>query len=315
VTVEVEAPADGVLAGVCAAEGDDVPVGQVVALILAPGESAPAPRKTRRIAASPKAKRIAAEHGIDLAGLGGSGPGGAIVATDVEAARTAAPAPPTIGSTWRTMAERTTASWQSVPHFFLEREVDATRLISWRDVVRRRGGMDGVTVSDLLVRVTAASLREHPRVNASWNEGEIVPSQSVHVGVAVALDDGLVVPVIHDADTLSLAQIAVRRRDLVEAAREHRLRPDDLRGGTFTISNLGMLGVDSFHAIVNQPQAAILAVGRIRDSAVVVDGRLAVRPVMALTLSFDHRVVDGARGARFLGTITALIEEPSGLVE
>jgi pyruvate dehydrogenase E2 component (dihydrolipoamide acetyltransferase) len=315
VTVEVEAPADGVLAALSAAEGDDVPVGQVVALILAPGESAPAREETRRVAASPKAKRIAAEHGIDLAGLSGSGPGGAIVAADVPAARAAVPAPPAVGAIWRTMAERTTASWQSVPHSSLERAVDATRLISWRDTALGREGMETVTISDLLVRVTAASLRAHPRVNASWSEGDIAPSHGIHVGVAVALDEGLVVPVIHDADTLSLAQIAVRRRDLVEAAREHRLRPDDVRGGTFTISNLGMLGVDSFHAIVNQPQAGILAVGRIRDSAVVVDGRLAARPMMTLTLSFDHRVVDGARGARFLATITALVEEPSGLVE
>jgi len=317
VTVEVEAPADGILAVLSAAEGDDVPVGQVVALILAPGEPTPAAGESRRVAASPKAKRIAAERGIDLAGLSGSGPGGAIVAADVAAARAEEPepAPLAVGSIWRTMAERTTASWQSVPHFTLEREVDATRLISWRDTARGREGMEAITVSDLLVRVTAASLREHPRVNASWSEGEIVPSQGIHVGVAVALDDGLVVPVIHEADTLSLAQIAVQRRDLVEAAREHRLRPDDVRGGTFTISNLGMLGVDSFHAIVNQPQAAILAVGRIRDSAGVVDGRLAVQPVMTLTLSLDHRVVDGARGARFLATLVALVEEPSGLVE
>jgi pyruvate dehydrogenase E2 component (dihydrolipoamide acetyltransferase) len=315
VTVEVEAPADGVLAVLSAAEGDHVPVGQVVALILAPGEPTPAAGENRRVAASPKAKRIAAERGIDLARLSGSGPGGAIVAADVAAARAEEPAPLAVGSIWRTMAERTTASWQSVPHFTLERGVDATRLISWRDAARGREGMKAITVSDLLVRVTAASLREHPRVNASWSEGDIVPSPGIHVGVAVALDDGLVVPVIHDADTLSLAQIAVRRRDLVEAAREHRLHPDDVKGGTFTISNLGMLGVDSFHAIVNQPQAAILAVGRIRDSAVVIDGQLAARPVITLTLSFDHRVVDGAHGARFLAMITTLIEEPSGLVE
>jgi pyruvate dehydrogenase E2 component (dihydrolipoamide acetyltransferase) len=322
VTVEVEAPADGVLTGLSAAEGDDVPVGQVVALILAAGEDAveqapPAPAAPRRAPASPKAKRLAAERGIDLAALTGSGPGGAIIAADVEGAAPAEPerAPLTIGSIWRTMAERTTASWQSVPHFSLQREVDASRLLSWRDTARRRAGLEAITINDLLVRITASALREHPQVNASWHEGEIIPSEGVHIGVAVALDDGLVVPVIHDADRLTLPALAARRRALVDAARERRLRPGDVTGGTFTISNLGMLGVDSFHAIVNQPQAAILAVGRIRDSAVVVDGRLAARPVMALTLSFDHRVVDGARGARFLATITALVEEPSGLVE
>jgi pyruvate dehydrogenase E2 component (dihydrolipoyllysine-residue acetyltransferase) len=321
VTVEIEAPADGVLASLAAEEGDDVPVGQVVALILAPGEE-PAVRATLpaarpgRVAASPKAKRIAAEQGIDLSEVRGSGPRGAVVAADVEGLSSADAAPPLgSGAIWRRMAERTTAAWQGIPHFSLQREVDASRLLSWRDVARRRADAETVTVGDLIIRIAAVALRQHPQVNSSWREGEVVPSQGIHVGIAVALEDGLVVPVVHDADRLALSEIVARRRELVGAARERRLRPDDVGGGTFTISNLGMFGVDAFQAIVNAPQAAILAVGRIRDRAVVLEGAIVARPVMTMTASFDHRVVDGARGARFLETLADLVEEPAALVE
>jgi pyruvate dehydrogenase E2 component (dihydrolipoamide acetyltransferase) len=212
------------------------------------------------------------------------------------------------------MAENTTRSWQSVPHFFLLRDVDAGRLDSWRESTRLRAGYEGVTHTDLLVKLCAASLREHPRVNASWRDGGLVEQRDVNVGIAVAIDDGLVVPVVHGADQLGLREIAERRRALVDAARENRLRPDDVSGGTFTISNLGMFGVDAFLAIVNAPQAAILAVGRIAERIVPVVGRAEVRPMMTLSLSFDHRVVDGARGAQFLDTLADLIEEPAGLV-
>ena len=212
------------------------------------------------------------------------------------------------------MAENTTRSWQSVPHFFLLREVDAGRLDGWRESTRRRAGYEGVTHTDLLVKLCAAALREHPRVNASWRDGGLVEQRDVNVGIAVATDGGLVVPVVHGADRLGLLELAERRRALVGAAREGRLRPDDVSGGTFTISNLGMFGVDAFDAIVNAPQAAILAVGRIVDRVVPVAGRAAVRPTMTLSLSFDHRVVDGARGAQFLDTLAGLIEEPAGLV-
>ena len=163
-------------------------------------------------------------------------------------------------------------------------------------------------------KVAAEALRRHPRVNASWRDGTIASSESIGVSLAVATDEGLVAPVIHDADALPLPALAARRRDLVAAARANRLRPDDVAGGTFTISNLGTYGVDSFDAIVNAPQAGILAVGRIRDLVVPVDGAPAVRPVLSLSVSFDHRVVDGARGAEFLDTLAALLEEPAGLV-
>ena len=258
---------------------------------------------------------------LTLAELTGSGPNGAVTAKDVEAfAGAVAPVAATNGdsydvcSVWKVMADRTTRSWQVVPHFFLTRDVDASRLESWRAAARRATGAERLSHTDLLVRICAEALRRHPRVNASWRDGTIVGGSGVNVGVAVATDDGLVVPVVHRADTLELGAITARRVEAVEAARAGRLRPDDVQGGTFTISNLGMYGVDAFQAIVNAPQAAILAVGRILDKPVAVDGDVVVRPVLTLTVSFDHRVVDGARGAEFLDTLAELIEEPAGLV-
>ncbi|MFL5624954.1 MAG: dihydrolipoamide acetyltransferase family protein [Ktedonobacteraceae bacterium] len=404
-TVEIEAPAAGVLAHVAAAAGDDVPVGQVIAAILTPAEAsegkaarvdeqsssgngaAPPPRleearrpsitasplasriaaehkldlsvvkpTSRRISkadvltylqrqegaasttkpgrllmASPKARRLAAEQGKDLAAIKGNGPEGAVLAADVlaalapaGAAEVAVVAPAaekpgivsgtsTISNTWRIMAERTTQSWTSVPHFYLTREVNASRLITWRERVLKRS-TEKVTYTDLLVKVVAAALRMHPRVNASWSEGKISLQQDVHVGLAVAVEEGLVVPVIHQADTLSLDELARRRMELVTKAQAGKLRPQDISGGTFTISNLGMYNVDAFNAIINQPQAAILAVGRIAERVVPVNSQPAVQPMMVLTLSCDHRVVDGARGAQFLATLAELIEEPLGLL-
>jgi pyruvate dehydrogenase E2 component (dihydrolipoamide acetyltransferase) len=359
VTVEVESPAAGTLAGIRAAEGEDVPVGQAIAVVLAEGETPavapvtsdgaevqkpvaapvasdggrPAAEPRRRLA-SPKARRLAAEHGIDIDSLVGSGPQGAVVAADIEAAAPARAVPSNtvllgegsagietaagpgveVGSVWRVMAERTARSWQTVPHFFLEREVEATRLNSWREAARRRPGSEHVSHTDLLVKVAAEALRRHPRVNSSWQDGTIVPGPGINVAIAVATDEALVAPVVQGADGLTLAELAERRRTLVEAARAGKLRPGDVQGGTFTISNLGMYGVDAFSAIVNAPQAAILAVGRIADRVVAVDGHPAVRQVLVLTLSFDHRVVDGARGAEFLDTLASLVEEPAGLV-
>jgi pyruvate dehydrogenase E2 component (dihydrolipoamide acetyltransferase) len=352
VTVEIEAPADGLLATLRAPEGAEVPVGEIVAVIAAPGEdvpanggtaagapveaeasSAPAPTvvqeasaATRRRLASPKARRLAAERGIDLDSLvGGSGPHGALVAADIPGG-TPAPAAPAAAATppapdgeelplsriWSIMAERTAQSWTSAPHFYLLREVDAGRLGSWREVAAKRLGR-GVSVTDLLVRATAAALQAHPRVNAAWADGSIRLNGEVNVGIAVAVEDGLVVPVIHGADRIGLEAIAARREDVVSRAREGALRPEDVERGTFTISNLGMYGVDAFNAVVNAPQAAILAVGRIVDRVVAVEGSPAVRPTMVLTLSCDHRVVDGARAAEFLDALATLIEEPAGL--
>jgi pyruvate dehydrogenase E2 component (dihydrolipoamide acetyltransferase) len=352
VTVEIEAPADGILGAVSASEGDDVPVGHVIAFVLAEGESAPefvaapaaAPASAangtsapsapeprpgdnlqlgntgRRVLASPKARRLAREHGVPIEEIAGSGPYGAVQAADVLAFTTSVPvvvpqqAPLETSRAWQVMAERMQQSWTAVPHFYLQRDCDATRLNAWRDAIRKREGYEKVTHTDLLVKLCAGALLEHPRVNATWANGAVAAQAEVNVGIAVATEDALIVPVVHGADRLTLRDVARRRGELVSRARERKLRPDDVAGGTFTISNLGMFGVDAFHAIVNTPQAAILAVGRILDKVVAVGGAPVVRPTLTLTLSFDHRVVDGAEGARFLDTLAALVEEPAGLV-
>jgi pyruvate dehydrogenase E2 component (dihydrolipoamide acetyltransferase) len=350
VTTEIEAPASGVLGEVTAREGDVVPVGQTIALIADEAAAAAPPVRadvlahvagqadgasrggraagTRLAAASPKARRLAAERGLELGALRGSGPGGAVLAADVvsaprlaapavaaaaPAATAAGPQAPGVGTVWRIMAERMTASWTTAPHFYLVREVNVGRLAAWLGRARQQAGTR-VTYTDLLVKLVAAALARHPRVNASWRDGAIVQHAAIDIGLAVAIDDGLVVPVIRRADTLGVAEIAARREDLVDRAQAGKLRPIDIQGGVFTISNLGMYGVDAFSAIVNPPQAAILAVGRIADRVVAVNGQPVVQPAMVLTLSCDHRALDGARGARFLGALAELIEEPLALL-
>ncbi len=207
------------------------------------------------------------------------------------------------------MAERMTASWTTAPHFYLVREVNVSRLATWRERASKQASAR-ITYTDLLVKLVAAALARHPAVNTSWKDGAIVRHAEINIGLAVAIDDGLIVPVIHRADTLSLTEIATRREDVVTRGQAGKLRPADIQGGVFTISNLGMYGVDAFNAIVNPPQAAILAVGRIADRVVAVNGQPAVQPTMVLTLSCDHRALDGARAAQFLGTLADLIEEP-----
>jgi pyruvate dehydrogenase E2 component (dihydrolipoamide acetyltransferase) len=211
------------------------------------------------------------------------------------------------------MAERMTQSWTTAPHFYLVREVNVSRLISWRERVGKQTGAR-ITYTDLLVKLVAAAIKAHPRVNAAWKDGAIVRHTDINIGLAVAIEDGLVVPVIHRADTSTLVDIAARREDIVSRAQTGKLRPADIQGGGFTISNLGMFGVDAFSAIVNPPQAAILAVGRIADRVVAVNGQPAVQPTMVLTLSCDHRALDGARGAQFFGALAELVEEPLALL-
>jgi pyruvate dehydrogenase E2 component (dihydrolipoamide acetyltransferase) len=206
-----------------------------------------------------------------------------------------------------------TQSWTTAPQFHLVREVNASRLIAWRERALKRTGVR-VTYTDLLVKLVAAAIGQHPGVNASWQDGGIVRRTDINIGLAVAVDDGLVVPVLHHADRLSLGELVAEREALVGRAQAGRLRPADIAGGGFTISNLGMYGVDGFTAIVNPPQAAILAVGRIADRVVAVDGRPAVQPMLVLTLSCDHRALDGARGAQFLATLAGLVEEPLALL-
>ncbi len=268
---------------------------------------------------------MAAAHDVDLVAVRGSGPGGAVLAADVLAAESAgllmasvpvagagAADEQSMSTVWRLMAERTTQSWVTTPHFFLVRELDATAFKQWFARAERRA-TEKLTYTDLLVKVVATALRLHPRLNASWQHGSIVAHDAVNIALAVATADGLIAPVIPHADDLSLSGIARHRAEMVARAQAGKTRPDDLRDGTFTISNLGMYGIDAFTAIINSPQAAILAVGALVDRVIPVDGQPAVRPTITLSLSCDHRVVDGARGARFLATVADLVADPSGL--
>jgi pyruvate dehydrogenase E2 component (dihydrolipoamide acetyltransferase) len=277
------------------------------------------------IPASPKARRLAEERGLDITTLRGSGPDGAVLAADVMATAVpsipaatpaAAGGPPetlAMSRAWQVMAERITHSWTTAPHFYLVREVAAGNFMAWRQVAQERA-VAKITFTDLLIKVVAQALEMHPRVNASWINGAIHFNPDINIGLAVATDDGLIVPVIHGAGGKPLAQLAIERDAIVSRALSDRLKLDDLMGGTFTISNLGMYGIDAFNAVINPPQAAILAVGRIAERVVPVDGQPAVRPMMTLTLSLDHRVVDGARGAEFLDTLAGYIEEPLGML-
>jgi pyruvate dehydrogenase E2 component (dihydrolipoamide acetyltransferase) len=339
--LEVESPADGVLAGVDARAGDVVAVGKIIAWIVGPGEAPPsAPASaahsvsepSRAVAPvipvgaaklgqqiSPKARRLAKEHGVDISGLRGSGPGGEILASDVLAAAesrsltspsTDVETPSSIG---RLMAERTTQSWTTVPHFFVVREVDASALVEARErlgsAMEKARGIK-LTHTDFLVALLAHVLVKHPRMNASWNNGTIRLHHEINIALAMAVDDGVVATVIPNADRTNLREIVIQRREMTERARAGRLRPSDITGATFTISNLGMYQVDAFSAIISPPQAAILAVGSITDRVVPVDGRPAIRPMMTLTLSCDHRVVDGARAAVFLNEVAAAVRQP-----
>ena len=278
-----------------------------------------------RVKASPLARRLAREKGIDIAALQGSGPEGRIVAEDVEKAElrpaAAAPAPQApsaepevveLTSTRKTIARRLTAAWQA-PVFQLTLSVDMTRALELRErlVARLKEGETRPTVSDLLTKVCAAALVRHPAVNAHFTGDKILRFPYAHVGIAVAAPNGLVVPVIRDADRKTIQEIAADRAELVGRARDGKLQLSDLQDGTFTISNLGMFGIEQFIAVLNPPQAAILAVGSTEEKAVVRDGQVEVRPLMSITITCDHRAVDGADGAEFLRTVKELLEEPA----
>ena len=211
------------------------------------------------------------------------------------------------------MAERTTQSWTTVPHFFVSRDVDATALNTARTslvpVIERSHGVK-VTHTDLLVAAVARALRQHPRMNASWSNGTIALNPEINVALAMAVENAVVTAVIKGADRAALGDIARQRNQLAERARANRLQPADITGATFTISNLGMFGVDAFTAIIVPPQAGILAVGAITDRVVAVDGMIAIRPIVTLTLSSDHRIVDGARAAQFMQEVVATLSDP-----
>ncbi len=342
--VEVEATTTGILANITVNLGDEIPVGKVIALILADGESAPESKKeysssetkvseedtaqlqttisnpldpsanlsTNKIVASPKVRQYAKKEGIDLSFIMGSGPNGVILMEDVLVSQSSTETeendiPTSKG--WRLMADRLTESWSSAPHFNLVRHLDVSNLVTYKKQVQEKNS-NRLTYTDLLIKLVSITLKEHPRINASWIDNKIVKNSEINVGLAVDFDGGLIVPVIHKTDELSLGEITNRRKDLITRTQAGKLRSGDLDRGTFTISNLGMFDVDSFNAIINPPQAAILAVGRIVDKVVPVDGLPEVRPILTLNLSFDHRVVDGVRGAEFLKTLSNLIENP-----
>ena len=283
-------------------------------------------RPDGRVKASPLARRLAREQGIDLSQLKGSGPEGRIVAEDVQRGAAAVPATaPTaaaapageveeieLTSIRKTIARRLTEAWQA-PVFQLTLSVDMTRALALRErlVARLRDGETKPTVGDLLTKVCAAALVRHPAVNAHFTGDKILRFPSAHVGIAVAAPNGLVVPVIRDADRLTIQQIAAARADIVGRARDGKLQLADLEGGTFTISNLGMFGIEQFVAVLNPPQAAILAVGSTEEKPVVRDGQVEIRPLMSMTITCDHRAIDGADGAEFLRTVKELLEEPA----
>jgi pyruvate dehydrogenase E2 component (dihydrolipoamide acetyltransferase) len=342
--MEIESPGEGILAAVKVQAGAEVPVGQTIAWIVRPGETPPAdeaPAQSGRkvsaavpssaavgtpastqpapadIRTSPKARRLATERGVDLFQVRGSGPGGEILASDIlAAAESKTCAPPVVDRSTpisRLMAERTTQSWTTVPHFFVVREVDAGALNEARQKLApaiERSRAVKLTHTDLLLALVARVLLKHPRMNASWTAEGVRRHADVNLSVAVAVNDGVVAPVIHSAHQADLGEVAMQRSDLMGRARTGRLRPQDVAGGTFTISNLGMFGVDACSAIITPPQAAILAVGRIADRVVPVDGRPGIRPMVTLTLSSDHRVVDGARAAEFLRDLAEAIGNP-----
>jgi pyruvate dehydrogenase E2 component (dihydrolipoamide acetyltransferase) len=283
-----------------------------------PGPAAPlARREGERIKASPLARRIARERGIDLARVTGTGPEGRIIAEDIDRAAAARPVVAPVGDAERvpltsirkTIARRLTEAW-TVPVFQLQVSADMTRANAVVAAARELNPDLRVSVTDLLTKVCASALRRHPDVNVSFAEDALLRHPSANVGIAVAAPQGLVVPVVKAAERLSLAEIAAVRADLVDRARNQKLTADDMAGGTFTISNLGMFGVEAFVAVLNPPQAAILAVGATEDRAVVVDGEIAVRPTMTMTLTVDHRAVDGAPAADFLRTVKAMLELP-----
>ncbi len=349
VTQEVEADASGVLLKIAVAEGE-VEVGKTIAVIGEQGEEvkasengaqqqqaekpaepaktdtpegqSPRPAPSRdggRIKASPLARRIARERGVELAQIQGTGPDGRIVAEDVERAGTApAPAMPRdqvpevrqLSKVRKTIARRLTQAWEA-PVFQLVVSADMTQALALVERLRELHPEERPTVTDLLTRVTAAALMRHRDVNAHFIDGAIHLHPNANVGIAVAAAQGLVVPVIQAAERLSVAEIARARAEVVQRARDNKLKQDDLEGGTFTISNLGMFGIEQFIAVLNPPQVAILAVGASEERVVVKDGDFTAVPTMTMTLTCDHRAIDGAVGADFLRTLKQLVETPA----
>jgi len=363
-TVEMEAYTNGIVRKLVAAEGQFVKVGEQIAvigtadedisgLLPAPADPAPvaaaAPRELpavpadlaaagRHLKASPLAMRMAAESGVDLKGLRGTGPQGRIIKRDIESAlATDAPQAPSGGSAVapqrsrslatvtardaapesqdielspvrRTIAKRLVQSKGPIPHFYLTIDVAMDRV--WEAYKALGEQKSSISINDVVIRATALALRQHPDINASFAGDHVTQFARVHIGMAVALDDGLITPVLRDADLKPLEEISAEARTLAERARARQLQPSEYSGATFSISNLGMMGIEEFSAIINPPEAAILAVGAVRQVPVAVDGQVMVGYRMKATLSVDHRVADGASGARFLQTLKRFLEQP-----
>lgn len=320
-------------------KGAEHAVEPVPASTAAPGDAGGP--EDGRVKASPLAKRLAKESDLDLSGLQGSGPGGRIVKRDVEAAREAGPPTspvPVPGETFRTssvgggpdvdfedvplsqmrktIAKRLVESLGPVPHFFLRITVDMTRILEARKRVNAMLEWEGekVSINDFVLRATAQALFRHPEVNAQWSGDSVRRHFRVHLGVAVAVEDGLITPVLRDANLKGLVEISREVRELASRGRDKRLQPEEYTGSTFSVSNLGMFGIHEFTGIINPPEAGILAVGGVEDTPVVEDGQVVVKPLMRVTMSCDHRVIDGATGARFLQTLKGMLEEPAAML-
>jgi len=297
--------------------------------------SSPAPQPSDRVKASPLAKKIAGERGVDLGAIAGSGPEGRIIKRDLDAVRgetsdvrrtiesplTSHVSPLTpfvdtpLSQIRKTIAKRLALSIGPIPTFYLTAEVDMERVAEAREALNAAAGDQGkVSFNDIVLKAVATALQQHPACNAWWQDDHIRYWQSVHLGMAVAVEDGLITPVIRDAQTKSLRQIAAETRDLAGRARERKLAPAEYTGSTFTVSNLGMFDIEHFTAIINPPEAGILAVGSIAQIPSAVNGEVQVRRRMRMTMSCDHRVIDGATGAKFLKTLKMLLENPLALV-
>jgi len=358
--VEMEAFEPGVIKEIIAKEGDTVPVGQAIAELEAPGAaavpkppepaiSAPPPAQAleapvrqeiapkevaseeERIKASPLARKIAEEKGIDLSKVQGTGPNGRIVEADVEAllGEKKPPAPPTpaprptlevpteeveLSKMRKAIGERMTKSKQTIPHFYVTSEIEMDWATRVRDELNLDESQPKISFTDLIVKAAALALTKFPNVNASYSDGKLAVHKQINVAIAVALEEGLVAPVIHDADKKPLRQIAAETRQLAQHARENQLRASEYTGATFTISNLGMFDVESFISIINPPECASMAVGTTREVPVVIDGSVAVSKRMKVTVSADHRVLDGAVAAKFLQEFKRRLESPVGLL-
>jgi len=321
VTYEVEAPASGVVRKILAEEGVDVPVAETLAIITAPDEElpevevvaeAPVERVEERILASPAAKRLAREYDVNLAQVTGTGPEGRIVEEDVKRFVEGAKAAPRVREVVpltgirKTAAERVSLSARTAPHSTITMEVDMSNTAKLREKFK-------VSYTDILIKGVAKALTDHPVMNSTLKKDQIKIFEDVNIGVAVGTEKGLVVPVIRNADKKEVEEISSALKKLVEKAREGKLARKEMSGGTFTITNLGMFGVDVFTPIINPPETAILGVGRVVEKAVVVDKEIVVKPVMQLSLSFDHRVVDGVPAAYFLQKAKQILESPESL--